>query len=553
MTLAETDKLSDSGRNKELVEFNGEDLTIAGLKQVAEDWVSCAVAPAALTKAAASRRMFEDIVAQNIPIYGVTTGYGEMIYMLVAPAREVELQTNLVRSHSAGAGPLFAEHEARAMVGARLNALAKGYSAVRPEVLERLALYLNLGITPAVPEIGSLGASGDLAPLSHIAATLIGEGYVLRDGKQTSTGPVLREYGIEPLQLRFKEGLALINGTSAMTGLGALVLERALTQVRQAEIVTALVIEVLQGSTSPFLPEGHDIARPHPGQIVTAANLRALMSGSALTVEHAQLRRQVADAGELGKGDGTLHEDGVQRTKIYLQKAYSLRAIPQVLGAVRDTLSHAADKVRIDLNSANDNPLFFPGQDEIFHGANFHGQPVAFAMDFVTIALTQLGVLSERQSNRLLNQHLSYGLPEFLVASEPGLNSGFAGIQYPATALVAENRTIGPASTQSVPSNGDNQDIVSMGLISARNARRVQQNNNIILALEYLAAAQAVDVSGRYRGLSPAGKATYDAVRALVPTLDHDRYMADELATVTSALDRGEFAAAITAAGIELR
>jgi histidine ammonia-lyase len=375
---------------------------------------------------------------------------------------------------------------------------------------------------------------------------------VLRDGKPVPTGPVLREHGIQPLELRFKEGLALINGTSAMTGLGAMVTGRALTQVRQAEIVAALVTEALRGSTSPFLPEGHDIARPHQGQIDTAANMRALIAGSRLTVEHADLRRQVADSGEQGRGDGKLHADHVQRAKIYLQKSYSLRAVPQVVGSVRDTLYYAAGKLGIELNSANDNPLFFPGQ-EIFHGANFHGQPIAFAMDFLTIALTQLGVLSERQSNRMLNRHLSYGLPEFLVTGDPGLNSGFAGAQYPATALVAENRTIGPASTQSVPSNGDNQDVVSMGLISARNARRVLVNNETILALEYLAAAQAVDVSDRYAGLSPAGKATYDAIRALVPTLDHDRYMAGDIETITNAIHRGEFADAIARAGIELR
>ncbi|HEX6871529.1 MAG TPA: tyrosine 2,3-aminomutase, partial [Micromonosporaceae bacterium] len=526
------------------VVFDGESMDIASVRRVAEDRAPCSVSTESLARAAKSRALFEDIVRQDIPIYGVTTGYGEMIYMLVDQSKEVELQTNLVRSHSAGVGPLFAEDEARAILAARLNALAKGHSAVRPELLERLALYLNLGLTPAIPEIGSLGASGDLAPLAHIASTVIGEGYLLRGGERVETGPVLREIGIEPMELRFKEGLALINGTSGMTGLGALVVGRALNQVRQAEIVTALVIEALQGSTSPFQPEGHDVARPHLGQIDTAANLRALMRGSELTVEHAKLRQQVADGKEEGKS--------VQRTKIYLQKAYSLRAIPQVLGSVRDTLYHATNKIDIELNSANDNPLFFEGR-EIFHGANFHGQPVAFVMDFVTIALTQLGVLSERRSNRLLNRHLSYGLPEFLVKGDPGLNSGFAGAQYPATALVAENRTIGPASTQSVPSNGDNQDVVSMGLISARNARRVLQNNGWILALEFLAAAQAVDLSGRYQGLSPASKATYGLIRDLVPTLDRDRFMADDLETVAAALSRADFVAAVEQADVELR
>jgi MIO-dependent L-tyrosine 2,3-aminomutase len=427
-------------------------------------------------------------------------------------------------------------------VAARLNALAKGYSAVRPALLERLALYLNEGITPAIPEIGSLGASGDLGPLAHIASTIIGEGYVLRSGKRVETGAVLRERGIEPLELKFKEGLALINGTSAMTGLGSLVVGQALTQVRQAEIVTALVLETLLASTSPFGAEGHDIARPHQGQIDTAHNMRLLLAGSGLAVEHAELRRQAQEQ----KQNGEVH-----RTEVYLQKAYTLRAIPQVVGAVRDTLYHAVNKLEIELNSSNDNPLFFEGK-EIFHGANFHGQPIAFVMDFVTIALTQLGVFSERRTNRLLNRHLS-DLPEFLVAADPGLNCGFAGAQYPATALVAENRTIGPASTQSVPSNGDNQDVVSMGLISARNARRVLWNNDKILAVEYLAAAQAVDVSGRYEQLSPAAKVTYDAIRSLVPTLGRDRYMGDDIELIAAALSQGQFVDALAGVTVELR
>ncbi len=526
------------------VDLDGETLGLPDLRRVAEDHASVALSPRVLQRAASSREQFEETVRQNIPVYGVTTGYGEMIYMLVDTAKETELQTNLVRSHSAGVGPLLSEPESRAMVTARLNALAKGHSAVRPAVLERIALYLNEGLTPAVPEIGSLGASGDLAPLAHMASTLIGEGYLLRDGAKTPTGPVLRSLGIEPLRLHFKEGLALINGTSAMTGVGALVAEYALAQARHAEIAAALVIEVLQGSLSPFQPEGHE-ARPHAGQIASAANMRALMNGSKLTIEHADLRRQVAASKKNGSNGSVFRSD------VYLQKAYSLRCIPQVIGAVRDTLGHARLKLEIELNSANDNPLFFADR-EIFHGANFHGQPIAFVMDFMTIALTQLGVLSERRSNRLLNRHLSYGLPEFLIKGDPGLHSGFAGAQYPATALVAENRTIGPASIHSVPSNGDNQDVVSMGLIAARNARRVLRNNNVILALEFLAAAQAVDVSGRLDRLSPAGRVTYDTIRSLVPTLEDDRYMADDLELVAGELERGTLIDALHNAGISL-
>ena len=526
------------------ITLDGESLDIAAVRRIAEEGVACRVAEAALARSAKSRDMFEDIVARGVPVYGVTTGYGEMIYMMVDTANETELQTNLVRSHSAGSGPLFTEQEARAIVVARLNALVKGHSAVRPKLLERLETYLNLGVTPAVPEVGSLGASGDLAPLSHVASTLIGEGYVLRDGVKVPTLPVLREHGIEPLQLRFKEGLALINGTSAMTGVGSLVVAHALDQVRQAEIIAALVIETLQGSTSPFQPEGHDIARPHAGQIDSAANMRALMCGSRLAVQHAELRQELQD----GKVDG----ESVQRTNVYLQKAYSLRAVPQILGAVRDTLYHARAKLETELNSANDNPLFFEDA-EVFHGANFHGQPIAFVMDFVTISLTQLGVLSERRTNRLLNRHLSDGLPEFLVTGDPGLNSGFAGAQYTATALVAENRTVGPASVQSVPSNGDNQDVVSMGLIAARNARRVLRNNDTILAVELLAAAQAVDISGRYDRLSPAGRQTYDTARSLVAGVEHDRYMSDDIETLTAAMRRGEFLRAVRDKGVELR
>ncbi|WP_370937624.1 tyrosine 2,3-aminomutase [Amycolatopsis sp. cg13] len=521
------------------VELDGAKLDLDGVRRIAEGRAPCAVTPAALAAAEKNRASFENLVRRGVPVYGVTTGYGELVHHPVGAGDEVALQTNLIRSHSTGVGPLFAEDEVRAMLTARLNALAKGCSAVRPAVLERLAAYLNLRITPAVPEIGSLGASGDLAPLAHVAGTLIGEGYVLENGERTPTGPVLRRHGIVPLQLLAKEGLALINGTSAMTGIGALVVSRALDQVRQAEIISALVVEVLRGSTGPFLAEGHERARPHPGQIDTAANLRTLLSGTGLAVDHAELSRQARSGDE----------------EVYLQKAYTLRAVPQVLGAVRDTLRHAETALRTELNSANDNPLFFGRDTEeaIFHGANFHGQPIAFAMDFCTIALTQLGVFSERRTHRLLNRHLNDGMPEFLIAQSPGLHSGLAGAQYPASALVAENRTIAPASTQSVPANADNQDVVSMGLISARNARRVLANNNWILAVELLAAAQAVDVSGRYSHLSPLGRVTYHHVRAIAPALREDRYLSDEIEALAAAIARGHFLDAIVHHGAALR
>ncbi|MER7900492.1 tyrosine 2,3-aminomutase [Streptomyces sp. NPDC096046] len=508
--------------------IDGESLTIDAMRRVAELAAPVDICESAVARVARSRALLEILVERNIPVPGVTTGLGATASLRVDPSKEVELQTNLVRSHSAGVGPMFAEDEARAVVAARLNTLAKGHSAVRPEILDRLALYLNEGVTPAIPEIGSLGAGGDLTPLAHVASTLISEGHVLCDGRRQETGRVLRELGVPPLRLRFKEGLALITGTSAMAGLGSLVVGRAFTQVRQAEIVSALLNDVLCGSTSPFLAEGHDVAQPHRGQVESAANMRLLLEGGGLPPEHTARRREP-------------------------RREYTLRAVPQILGAVRDTLRHAKEKLEIELNSANDDPLFFES-GEIFHGANFHGQSIAFAMDFVTIALTQLGVLAERQVNRVLDRHLSHGLPEGLVAAEPGVHRGFAGAGCPATALVAENRTIGPASVQSVPSGGDHQDVVSVGLIAARNARRVLQNNDRVLAVTFLATAQAVDVSRRYESLSPASRTTYDAVRSLVPALGVDRSMAGDIELVAAALSRGEFLGSVAREeGIALR
>lgn len=507
------------------VAVDGRTLTIEAIRRVAEEGAATRVTPQATARALRSRAVLDGLTERLVPVPGVTTGYGEPVPLTPGSWDEVELQHNLVRSHSCGVGPLFAEDEARAIVAARLNTLAAGHSSIRPVVLDRLSLYLNRGIVPAVPEVGSLGA-GDLVPLAHLASTLIGEGYVLRDGRPVETGTVLAAEGVEPLELRFKEGLALLNGASATAGVGALVVERALVQTRQAELVSALFNDVLRGSGSPFLARGHESG--HRGQDESAANMRALLAGSRLVATPAGSGRRA-------------------------QRAYTLRAVPQILGAVRDTLRHARSTVETELNAAGDNPLFFE-EGEVFHGANFHGQPLAFAMDFVTIALTQLGVLAERQLDRLLSGHPDVGLPEFLVAANSALNCGFAGAQYTATALVAENRTIGPASTQSVPSNGGSKDVVSMGLTAARNARRVLGNNNRILAVEFLAAAQAVDVSRGFDDLSPASQATYDAVRSLVPTLGVDRYMADDIELVAAALSRGEFLAALAKyTDVELR
>lgn len=526
----------------EKIRLTGEGLTSADVAAIAGVGAAPDVPQPVMERVRQARAAFEAIAERNTPIYGVTTGFGELVHNWVDIDHERELQENLLRSHCAGVGPAFSTEEVRSMMAARLNSLVRGYSAVRPEVVQQLLKYLSAGVTPVVPEVGSLGASGDLAPLSHIAITLIGEGYVCGPaGERVPTLQLLKQKDISPIVLKYKEGLSLINGTSAMTGLACLLVERFSRQTAQAEIVTALALEALRASTGAYMPSGHDVAKPHPGQIRCAANIRRLVEGTKLMAVHEDL------AAEMKARAGDQKNTG---TGVFIQKAYSLRCVPQILGAVRDTLTHCRRVVELELNSSNDNPLFFDNE-EVFHGGNFHGQQVAFAMDFLAIAATQLGVVSERRLNRFLNPYLNNDLPEFLASQNAGLSCGFAGAQYPATALIAENRTIcSPASIQSVPSNGDNQDVVSMGLIAARNARRIVDNNNYILAVELLAACQAIDLGTARSGLSPAGAAVHDFVRSHVPTLAKDRYMSDDIEWIAQALREGRLLDAVASCGI---
>ncbi|XP_023228910.1 uncharacterized protein LOC111629259 [Centruroides sculpturatus] len=368
-----------------------------------------------------NRKLLEEIVDRE-PVYGVTTGYGEMVYITVDKSKETELQTNVVRSHAFCVGDRLSREESRAILAARINALCRGYSGVREELVEAMVAFLNRGIVPLIPEAGSVGASGDLGPLSHVALALIGEGYVLDDNdERVPTAEMLARRNLRPLELKYKEGLALINGTSAMTGMAALILRRADDQIKQAEIVAALVLENQMASDGAFRPEGHVLGRPHPGQIDSAGNALKLLEGSKLIRTHRELKTEL----------GQVRNRSAGQSEVYLQKAYTLRCIPQVTGAVKEAVEYARKVVTREINSSNDNPLFFPGK-EVFHGGNFHGQPVAMAMDFACLALTQLGVVSERRTNRLLNRHLNNGLPQFLVKSDPGLNCGLSGLQYAA-------------------------------------------------------------------------------------------------------------------------
>lgn len=522
--------------------LDGHSLKIAEVAAISRGEARVRLDDAVLRRVAESRRGLEALAERGVPIYGVNTGFGEMVHNWVGHDSGRALQENLLRSHCAGVGEIFSREESRAMMVARINALARGYSAIRPEVLERLAAFVNLGVTPAIPQIGSLGASGDLAPLAAMAITLMGEGYALDDeGTKVPARRALADKGLKGIQLQHKEGLSLINGTSAMTGLGCLVLTQFRAQVAQAEIIAALALEALQSSTAPFMAAGHELGKPHPGQVRSAANLRQLLEGSELVKSHETLAYAMQQKAQ-----------DANSTDVFIQKAYSLRCIPQVIGAVRDTAEFCAGVVERELNSANDNPLYFGGE-ELFHGGNFHGQHVAFAMDYLAIAAAQVGVISERRLNRLLNPHLNKALPEFLVSNQPGLRCGFAGAQYPATALVAENRTIcTPASIQSVPANGDNQDVVSMGLIAARNAKRIAGNTGYILAIELLAACQAIDLISGAAKLSAAGRAVYRLVRETVPPLDEDRFMSDDIELVAESIRRGSLLAAVEKLGVEL-
>ncbi|WP_318219297.1 aromatic amino acid lyase [Streptomyces sp. SCL15-6] len=503
------------------VVVDGESLTVDALRRVAESGTPVKVHTEAMEKVLRSRASLESMIIRSEPVPGAVGGDARESPPGIDVTRESERQTNLVRSHSVGVGPLYAEDEARAMVTARLNSLAKGHSAVRPDILDRMVLYLNEGIIPAVPEIGSSGPV-DLVPLAHVASTLIGEGHVLHDGRRQETRRVLGAMGVAPLRLGVKEGTALINGTSGTVGLGALVVARALDQVRQAEIASAFFDDAVRGSGSPFLAEGHDTARPHRGQIDSAANLRDLLADSR-------------GRGETEHGGAVLGFPGPQ-----VPGFCTARTVPQVLGAARDALRHATEELEAELNSANDEPLFLP-DGKVLPGGTAQGRAVALALEFVAIALSHVGELAERQIDRMLTRRPASRVPPYLVAADPTLHHGFAGVGHTARALTAENSAVGTAAAQVVTAFGDDRPTAGTGLLAARNARRVLQNNDRIIAIGLIAAAQAADLARRFDDLSRANMATYDMVRSLVPPLGVDRSMAQDVELIATALSRAEF------------
>lgn len=488
----------------------GTTLGLPELVAVARGGAPTGVSPAARERVRTARAMVDDLVAQKRPVYGITTGFGKFSDVIISPEETGELQRNLLMSHAAGVGRPLDEEAVRAGMLLRAQALAMGHSGIRPETLDLLVDMLNRAVHPVVPEQGSLGASGDLAPLAHMALVLIGMGEAYFRGERLPGGEALARAGLRPVELGAKEGLALINGTQIMTGVGALVLADALTLARAADVAGALTAEALGAIPAAWDPRIQAL-RLHPGQAAAAENLRLLVEGSALTTEPGEVR---------------------------VQDAYTLRCIPQVHGASRQALDHVNQVLAWEMNAVTDNPLLFPSQGDVLSGGNFHGQPVALAMDYLTMALAELANISERRVERLVNPQLS-GLPAFLTP-RGGLHSGLMIAQYTAAALVSENKSLAhPASVDSIPSSANQEDHVSMGTIAARKARQVLQNAQHVIAIELLAAAQAVEFTDP-RGLGAGTRIAYRTVRQHILPLHEDRILAPDIATAARLIRSGE-------------
>jgi histidine ammonia-lyase len=503
----------------------GEPLTLDDVVAVGRG-ATVELPPTAAERIHAARAVVERKVASNETVYGVTTGFGSLANVRIDPARADELQHAIVRSHATAVGRHLSREEARAMLLLRAHVLALGHSGVRVEVVERMVEMLNRDLIPAVPEQGSLGASGDLAPLANLALPLIGGGELLADeGGTVPAGEALSAAGLEPLSLRAKEGLALVNGTQGMLAIGTLAAERASRLATTADVVAAMTLEAALGSDRVF-DERLQALRPHAGQAASASNLRRLLAGSAIVASH--------------RDDPHLVQD-----------AYSLRCAPQVHGATREALGFARGILEVEANSVSDNPIVLPDGDEILSGGNFHGQPVAVALDALALALVPMASISERRLYRLLDPVRSNGLPAFLVEGS-GLNSGFMLVQYTAASLVSECKSLAhPASVDSIASSAGQEDHVSMGMTSARHARAVVANAEVVLALEAFAAAQALDLRAPFEPAAGTGAAR-DAIRELVPFLEADRELGADISAVTELVRSGALAEAAAKAVGEL-
>lgn len=487
-----------------MVTLNGQNLTLEILHKVIFDREKVTYTEESMKKVIESRKAVEHIVSKGKIVYGITTGFGKFSDVFIDKDDVENLQLNLIRSHACGVGDPFPEDVSRAMIVLRANALLKGFSGVRPVIIERLIDLVNAEIHPVIPQQGSLGASGDLAPLSHLALCLLGEGEVFYKGKRMHTIDAFTKEAILPVTLTAKEGLALINGTQAMTAMGAIAYLEAEKLAYQAELIASITIEGLEGIMDAFDQDIH-VARGFQEQSDVATRIRDYLKDSSLVTKQGERR---------------------------VQDAYSIRCIPQVHGAIWQTLNFTKEKLEIEMNAATDNPLIFLNGTKVLSGGNFHGQPIAFAMDFLKIAISELANISERRIERLVNPQLN-DLPAFL-SPEPGLQSGAMIMQYVAASLVSENKTFAhPASVDSIPSSANQEDHVSMGTIAARHAYQIITNTRRVLAIEAICSIQAAEFRGVHK-MASMTKSFLKEARKIVPSITHDRVFSTDIEAMTN-------------------
>jgi histidine ammonia-lyase len=478
--------------------FDG--MTLADLMAIARGGAQVKLSPGSQKRIRATRRLVEKWVEDEKTIYGITTGFGALSDVAISKKDTRRLQENVLMSHAAGVGAPLDEDTVRATMALRIKDLARGHSGVRLETVQHLQALLNWGVCPLIPQQGSVGASGDLAPLAHLALVLVGLGEALFKGQKMSGRQALSKCGLNPIRLESGEGLALVNGTQVMTAIGALAVEDALTLAKMTDIAAAMSLEVLMGSRTEFDKRIHQI-RPHPGQACAADNMERIIQNSEIITSHKDCSR--------------------------VQDAYTLRCSPQVHGATKDAIGYCRRVIETEMNSSTNNPLIFSESQDFLLGGNFHGQPVALALDFLAMAVSELANISERRIERLVNPKLS-GLPAFLV-SDGGLNSGFMIAQYTAASLVSENKVLcHPASVDSIPTSANKEDHVSMGTIAARQCLEIIKNTENVIAIELLCGAQALDL---FTNLKP-GEGTlkaYQVIRGAIAPLENDRILANDI------------------------
>jgi len=500
----------------DIVTIGWDGFSLQDLVSIARQGAEVHLSGGSLERMRRARRLIEKWVHEERTVYGITTGFGALSNVNISRNDARQLQENILRSHAAGVGDPFDTETVRAVMALRIKDLARGHSGIRPETVEQLVALLNAGICPVVPRRGSVGASGDLAPLAHLALALIGEGEVFYRGSRMPASSALKACRLSPVRLEAAEGLALVNGTQVMTAVGGLCVYDALQLAKHADIAAAISLEVLLGSRTEFDARIHQL-RPHPGQVATADNMDRITRYSEIISSHQDCSR--------------------------VQDAYTLRCSPQVHGASRDVVSYARRVIDTEMNASTGNPLVLADSDNFLLGGNFHGQPVALAMDFLAMGLAELANISERRIERLVNPMLS-GLPAFLV-SDGGLNSGFMIAQYTAAALVSENKVLAhPASVDSIPTSANKEDHVSMGTIAARKCRNVTENVRHVIAIELLCGAQAMDLFTNLKA-GQGTRAAYAVIRQAISSLEKDRILSTDIDTMKNLMAEGRIIQAV--------